>query len=152
MKTSLIFPLIFITLIGCENVSVDKIYTIILDNNTGNQLFYHVGIDDSPLIYPNINLPENKQDLKLPKITTNVVLGTQTKWKDRFKELPSDTLSIYFFNPDTLSKYSWEEIRENYKVLKKYDLSIQDLEKLNFKVVYPPTPEMSNIRQYPPYK
>lgn len=65
--------------------------------------------------------------------------------------LPADTLSIFIFSYDTLRKYDWETIRKEYKILKRYDLSLPDLRNLNWKVVYPPTREMENIKQFPPY-
>ncbi|SQA93841.1 hypothetical protein [Capnocytophaga ochracea] len=76
---------------------------------------------------------------------------SRRKWRDIFKELPKDTLSIFIFNTDTLNKYSWEEVRRDYKILKRYDLSIQDLELLDYKVYYPPTPAMSQMKMYPKY-
>jgi len=150
MKTIILFFTILL-FNGCECLYMDHIETIILDNNSGNRLYYHVGYNSSPIIYPNTSLPLNENDLILSSITTNVFFGNSTKWEDRIKELPLDTLSIYFFHPNTLSTYSWEEIRTDYKILKRYDLSIQDLELLNFKVSYPPTSEMADIKQYPPF-
>ncbi|MDR1681323.1 MAG: hypothetical protein LBS12_06035, partial [Prevotellaceae bacterium] len=41
-----------------------------------------------------------------------------------FEQLPSDTLSVFYFHSDTLDKYTWEEIQRDYKILQRYDLSI----------------------------
>ncbi|MCL2417576.1 MAG: hypothetical protein FWD02_06585 [Bacteroidales bacterium] len=51
----------------------------------------------------------------------------------------------------TLKKYTWEEIREGYKILKRYDISWQEMEELNGMIFYPPTEAMRHIRQYPPF-
>ncbi|NWO28348.1 hypothetical protein [Capnocytophaga sp. oral taxon 903] len=73
------------------------------------------------------------------------------QWGEILKKLPKDTLSIFIFSSDTLNKYSWEEVRRDYKILKRYDLSYEDCVRLNFIVPYPPTPEMSRMKMYPKY-
>ncbi|MEO6682812.1 MAG: hypothetical protein ABIN48_08285 [Ginsengibacter sp.] len=65
--------------------------------------------------------------------------------------LMSDTLSLFVFSYDTLIKYDWETIRTQYKVLKRYDLSLKDLNQLNWTVTYPPTEVMKEMKQFPPY-
>jgi len=37
---------------------------------------------------------------------------------------------------NTLETTSWDTIKLNYKVLKRYDLSFQDLEKMNWTITY----------------
>ena len=49
----------------------------------------------------------------------------------------NDSLMFFVFSVDTLDKYSWDEIREGYMVLKRYDLSITDLDSLNWTITYP---------------
>jgi hypothetical protein len=71
----------------------------------------------------------------------NIPLFPIEKW---ILDLPHDTLSIYFFSQDTLNKYSWEEIQRDYKILRRYDLSIEDIHKLHNEydipvITYPPT-------------
>ena len=55
--------------------------------------------------------------------------------RSRFGE--KDSLIFFVFSVDTLNKYSWDEIREGYMVLKRYDLSITDLDSLNWTITYP---------------
>jgi len=64
----------------------------------------------------------------------------------------SDILCLYIFNSDTLRKYSWEEIKEGYKVLRRYDLNVNYLKEIDYKVCYPPSENMENIQMYPPYE
>jgi hypothetical protein len=76
-----------------------------------------------------------------------------TEW---ILSLPSDTLSVFFFSQDTLNTYSWEEIKHRYKVLRRYDLSIEDIQKLKNKydvpeIPYPPDERMKDMKMYPPY-
>ena len=61
-------------------------------------------------------------------------LASKKEWKD---VLPKDTILIYILNKDTVDTYSWDVIRNNNKILKRYNLSIKDLEKQSWKVTYP---------------
>ena len=67
-----------------------------------------------------------------------------------FFNLPKDTLSVFIFHTDTLTEYTWNEVRDKYMILKRYDLSLDDLRRLNFKITYPPNEIMDNIKMYPP--
>ena len=42
-----------------------------------------------------------------------------------------------------------KEVRKGYKVLARYDLSLEDLERLNFELSYPPDNRMQGIKMYP---
>ncbi|MCC8145530.1 MAG: hypothetical protein LIO93_03630 [Bacteroidales bacterium] len=68
-----------------------------------------------------------------------------------FDFLPADTFSIFIFSEDTVDNYPWEKIREDYRVLKRYDLSQEDLIRLDFKITYPPNPKMRDVKMFPPY-
>ena len=46
----------------------------------------------------------------------------------------------------------WETVREDYIILQRYDLSIAELEKLNWTIYYPPTEAMKDFYMYPPYE
>jgi len=59
---------------------------------------------------------------------------SKEKWGDI---LPSDTISMYILSKDTIDKYSWDLIRSGNRILKRYDLSIKDLEKQNWTITYP---------------
>ncbi len=63
---------------------------------------------------------------------------TSGKWESIFEDfLPVDTLSVFLFHSDTISSVSWERIREEYIILKRYDLSFSDLEEMNWTITYP---------------
>lgn len=140
--------IIVVIFLSCE-VSMDNRFLIDIQNNSDSTLKFHVASENSVLMYPDTLLPARLDDLGLSNITGSVLWGNSENWEDRIKSFGSDTLSIYFFHPDTLEMYPWEEIRDNYKVLKRYDLSIDDLKLLDFKVEYPPSEKMQNIKMYP---
>jgi hypothetical protein len=79
---------------------------------------------------------------------------SREQWISSF---PKDTVSIYIFNKDTLDVYSWQVIQQNYKILQRYDLSLEDINNLKDKygipvIAYPPNEKMKNMKMYPPYE
>jgi hypothetical protein len=58
-------------------------------------------------------------------------------WEGIFEDLPADTFMIFIFDADTLEQVPWDKVRSEYKILKRYDLSLQDLKDRDWKVVYP---------------
>ncbi|MBR3936990.1 MAG: hypothetical protein IKJ66_03545 [Bacteroidaceae bacterium] len=65
------------------------------------------------------------------------ILGTSYEVNRKNIQYRKDLLMFYVFSVDTLEKYSWEDIRKGYKILKRYDLSIDDLDSLNWTITYP---------------
>ena len=57
---------------------------------------------------------------------------------------------IYIYNNETLKKHTLQEIYENHMVAARYDLSIDDVRNLNYKIPYPPTEDMSEMKIYIP--
>ena len=62
-----------------------------------------------------------------------------------------DTLLIFVFNADTLDTFGWDYVREHYMVLQRYDLSLGDLQSVNFRLSFPPNDAMKHIHMWPPY-
>lgn len=54
-----------------------------------------------------------------------------------FNNYPDKKSKIYLFSMDTLNAYSYKEIREGYKYLKRYDLSYADMDRINWTITYP---------------
>jgi hypothetical protein len=61
-----------------------------------------------------------------------------------------DTIRIFILSIDTVNKYQWEQIRQDYNILKRYDITLNELETTN--IYYPPNDNMKNIKMYPPYE
>lgn len=58
-------------------------------------------------------------------------------FSDYMNSLPKDTLSIFVFSHDTLLKYGWDDLRLNYRIKRRYDLSLDDMERLKYIIPYP---------------
>ena len=62
-----------------------------------------------------------------------------------------DTLLIFVFNADSLDTYGWDYVREHYMVQQRYDLSLEDLQSVYFRLSFPPNEAMKHIHMWPPY-
>jgi hypothetical protein len=129
--------------VGCVPL-VDHVYSIKIQNNTTDTIQFY----DS-YVFPDTTIINEKPRLIMAYPSKFSYLDSKEKWEDI---LPSDTISIYILSKDTLNTYSWETIRNEYKILKRYDLSLQDLEMLHYEVPYPPLQNMENIKQFPKYE
>ena len=59
-------------------------------------------------------------------------------WEREIKERNSkEVLIIVVYSHDTLQKYSFDQIQSNYNILRRYDLTIEQLRALNWTVTYP---------------
>ncbi len=72
--------------------------------------------------------------------------------EDWFYYFPNDTISVFLFDGKTVETVPWETVVKEYLVLQRYDLSIEDMKKLDRTIHYPPTPEMRDIHMWPPYE
>ena len=66
---------------------------------------------------------------------------------------PHDTLSVFILHADTVRKYSWDEIRDNYNIIVRYDLSKDDVKRFaGYTIPFPPTEAMRDMKMWPPYE
>ena len=127
-----------LVLIGWSSCDKDKSYTIRVENKTTKAIQVTAGYPGFGMYsYPDTTLPASKPSLTYVEVNDYNYLINRFKWDQEILKLPNDTLSIFVFSADTIKAYKWSEIKAGYKVLKRYDLSLQDLEKSNWTVTYP---------------
>ena len=145
-----IFVLLVITIMfivsGCPEVFLRTVYSIKIQNNTKYAISYY-----KSFIYPDTSINTNKPILKWSPPQDYSYLDSNKKW-EKVLVHPNDTVSIFILSKNLVDIYNWDEIVNNYLILKRYDLSLSDLQYLKWKVTYPPTEEMKNMRMYPPYE
>ena len=142
MKTMIklfIFILLIANLSKCEKVSMDKRYAVYLKNNAEHYIGAYFALGgEFATIYPDTTLPENQQYVITEiKSDARYIYDSGIEWEDIYLKLPKDTMSVYVFHTDTLKSNSWEDIRNNYKVLTRYDLCLDDLKGMNWTITYP---------------
>ena len=153
MKNIHIF-LVSLILVSCEPFT-EKFYTIELNNHSNSMIRYtYDKTNNRNMNYPDTLIYDNRDNIFLSPLSanSNTYIDSRKPWSEVINNLPNDTLSFYIFAEDTINSYPWEIISTEYKVLKRYDFSVQDLESLNYKISYPPTGQMKNVRMYPPYE
>jgi hypothetical protein len=67
------------------------------------------------------------------------------------ERLPKDTLSVFIISCDTLNKYGYDVVAKENRILVRYDLSIPDLERMNYNIPYPPALWMKETKMFPSY-
>lgn len=63
------------------------------------------------------------------------------------RRIPSDTIMIFIMDAELLEAKDIDS-----SIIQRYDLSLEDLQKVNWRLSYPPDKNMKNIKMYPPYK
>lgn len=109
------------------------------------------GLNLTP-VYPDTTLREfQEHSYKIqPNEKYDLIATVNRTWDEKYNEdFPADTMSIFVLHADTFNLHDWSTIREDYKILIRYDLSLDDLKRLNYNIYYPPTPEMEGIKMYP---
>ncbi|MCC8145528.1 MAG: hypothetical protein LIO93_03620 [Bacteroidales bacterium] len=141
---------------GCPDI-YDRDTQIYFENKSDVSIFIHyplIGMQGG--IYPDTTLSFNYSGYSI-KPNAYVYGGiSNTTIENWILSFPKDTVSIFIFDKDTLDKYSWKTIQQHYKILKRYDLSLDDFNKLSDKngvpiITYPPTELMKDIKMFPPY-
>jgi hypothetical protein len=116
-----------------EDQVTDSSITIL--NNSNSDIVSH---------YTN-NFPNDTLLVSFPYPITvqngiNVNAHSSTKFggpfEQSFKERPDKILMIYLFSRDTINQVPWEQIKSKYLILKRYDLTLDSLEKRNWIVEY----------------
>ena len=148
MKKNIILILFLFCKCDCDGGCYMSFY-----NNSGKPVCYLIPLRYG-IFYPDTSLPELPIEYIITSIVNKESHGSLSYHTNQlFPNLSSiDTISIFFFCPDTLSKYEWETIRKEYKILMRYDFSYTDFQKLNWEVYYPPTEVMKDMKMFPPYQ
>lgn len=58
---------------------------------------------------------------------------------------------IYIYDLDVIKTVPKDTIIDNYMILRRYDLTVDNLQSLNWKIPYPPTEAMRSMKMYPAY-
>jgi hypothetical protein len=137
---------ILMVLMACPENYIWESFTFY--NNSTFDVYYYLGVAPKEIggsLYPDTTLMLlNGADGPLEK-------GEHASYIAK-KSPHTDTLSLFIFDADVIDQYSWDIIKEEYKILKRYDLSSQDFKRLKYIITYPPTEEMKDVKMYPPYK
>jgi hypothetical protein len=117
---------------GCLEDFADHAYAIKIKNNS-NQVI---------VVYANYILPDTLLSLEKPRFIelqptkTRELFGTSVN-DPELHRFESEKLTIFVLSKDIVDRYSWEEIRSGYKILKRFEINEQDLVNMGGSVIFP---------------
>lgn len=162
LSTTLILFIVLLCSYQCDKLAMDKKYPLYFMNNSDRRVTINLNSDGTYVgrEYPDTAIAETLLQFERPlnddwgvKPRQKVMFSDGSmSWEKIYNSVSSDTLSFMIFDIDTLNTYSNEIIRSEYKVLQRYDLSIYDLQKLDYTLYYPPTEAMRHMKMWPRYK
>ncbi|WP_143016866.1 hypothetical protein [Dyadobacter soli] len=136
MKHLSITLILIVSLISCTNSCENPFgfpvaYTLHIQNNSSSPIFYLVS-----KIYPDTSIQDSLQMGGLAPSMQHPYESRKT-WPKFFESLPADTLSVFFFSPDTVRKYGWKQVQSKYLILKRKDIGLQNLEASDYLITFP---------------
>ena len=128
--SNLFMILLVLSSVSCQKL-FDHAYIIKIQNNSKDTIQFYASYN-----YPDTSMDVTKPLLKMVYPSKYSSLESKKQW-DNVLVAPSDTISIFILSKDTLDKYDWAKIRNDYNILKRYDLSLEELKRQSWIVTYP---------------
>lgn len=141
-KVILVLMSAFVLLGCCKLKNSDCIYQLTVTNNTSRNLRIlrnhyfpdtlqmFSGTSNTYFLEPNSSIIINAGVAKCKEITCWEPLFGSNKYGG----IPSGVLMIGVVDEDTINTIGWETVKANYQLLKRYDLTFQDLNNLNWNI------------------
>ena len=133
----LIISILFVCA-GCPDQDDKPDSVVTIRNNSSKDILHFVEYripTDSTL--PVNSIFPTSENISITIIDANSERAYRDSWLRAFQDNPNKVLMLYLFSRDTIEQVSWEEIVEDYKILRRYDLSLEDLESMDWVIEYP---------------
>lgn len=112
---------------------------IFVDNKSAKDIYILPSWEypDTTIYHQNVS-PKAAGQLKIMASTNDATYLPRRCWEHDFSEsrIGKDTLIIYLFDAQIVENVPWDSIRVRNQYLKRFDLSLSDLQKLNWQLVY----------------
>lgn len=126
MKKIFFLIIIVIFFESCINF-IDHVYFINFNNNSSDSILISWQIKDT-------TIPENEPYLLLAPQKSITRIESKKKWDDILLE---NELIIFLYNKDTINHYTWDILKDNEKIIKRFKLTRNDLQNTNWIIEYP---------------
>ena len=134
-----IVGLVSLVLVGCPDQEDPIDSRLIIRNLSPDAIVYSVEINmpaDTTLIHISYPLsPQNIDPITIFSLESDTL--SESFIKILSEDFPDYIMMIYLFSKDTIDQVPWSRIRDEYLVLQRYDLTLDDLEAMNWTVEYP---------------
>jgi hypothetical protein len=151
MKTMNIIILclsMLICIVSCEHN--EQHIRIKFANKSGNSIYIVYDTYYPDTLSPRLGVVPTKIYKAEPNETNSDALWCPKGWEKAFGRISSDTLMVFVFDAvKTDDPNDHTPMRD--RILRRYDLSIDDLQRMDWVLYYPPTEDMRDIKMWPPY-
>ena len=135
---------------SCENDDENCHDRIVFLNKTSRTLY--VKKEESIILSRYNGYPYSDSYKTLPNENNNTAFFNVFSGRsDCYENTLKDTLYVFIFEEDVLANHSWADVVDKNLVLQRYNLSLQDLQQLNWQISYPPSELMKDMKMYPPF-
>ena len=153
------FSMFLLSCVGDKAVSID------FYNNSNKEVRHLFFISNTASLYnqeyyggtyPDTTLPKNWKFSPIDdRIGANQRLHCLAQysgdsWEPVFENAHADTISLFILDSKIVDSLPWNEIRDNYLILQRYDIVASDFNKI-WHVSFPPDSTMKHIKMWPPY-
>jgi hypothetical protein len=113
--------------------------TIRIVNESDKDLFYFVDFGNYPdthiiLTYP---LFQSSNSESYFYISANSFVDRPGPWISEYDRASTSKFMYFLFDKAEVDTLPWDSIRKNYKVLKRWDLSLEEIQAMNWTLEYP---------------
>jgi len=131
----IIFLALMLSLCNCNPPPGAELrYPLWIINNESDNRIFTISFN-----YPDTLLPHDSKELvsgRLP-LGERISYDIGEPWNKRLAKTQGGKVSVFILDLDTFNRYSRETMRVENKILKRYDLNAQDLEDINYTIIYP---------------
>ena len=137
--TKIAIGLLILLLIGCPD---DKYPGTILGvkNDSPSRIYIWHSRDYTIHHFPDISLPEEKP-LYFNSIAPGNTVGSGPEdpdWEGIFAQLPGGKFTVFVFSKDVVDNTPWETVRDDYLILERFDVTLEELKALDYTLTYSP--------------
>ena len=110
--------------------------SIFIVNNSDKAIYFDYSnrYPDTLTLYPNPALDPSYFKIDSHSSKNDI---TRDCFEDQIKLNKNGIIMYYFYDAHTLETIPWDTVAKKYLVLKRYDLSLADLQRMNWTITYP---------------
>lgn len=135
MEAIKIFILLILAVSGCRKDYYDTRLNFV--NNSDSSIYVSISdfYKDTSYVYVNYYPGNAPEKYKIQPYETKTSIKPIGTWERVYEE--QDTLAFYVFDAQVIETTPWDTVKAKYLVLKRYDLSLDDLQRMNWIITYP---------------
>lgn len=156
MKNIILLITTILLFVSCEYENTPDCHQIVtLTNNTNEHLYILTSFDNSLVdeikYHPDPLLDPSTARIEALEKNSSMISG-RTCFEVKLRNSTLGFMRVYFIDGVKLEASTWGKVLEDSLILKTYDLTLEDLQMLDYKISYPPTEDMKYIKMYPKYE